>query len=65
MNKRIKSLIFGLISLLALGGCNYGITGTELDTYSNKIESVVDLGLVRGLTEIINGELEFLVVSAQ
>lgn len=47
--KKIKMLIYGLVSLLALGGCSNGVNAIPLDTYSSKIETVEDLGLVTGV----------------
>lgn len=48
MKRRFRTLIYGLISLLTLGGCSNGIDPVVLDTYSSKIEKVEDLGLVTG-----------------
>lgn len=48
--KKIKTLIYGLISLLTLGGCtNVAPNGTLLDSYSSMISTVEDLGLVTGV----------------
>lgn len=48
--KKIKTLIYGLISLLTLGGCtNVAPSGTLLDSYSPMISTVEDLGLVTGV----------------